>query len=448
MGYEIDPLILSKLDSGIKEDVSLELLNQDYLKSEPNPYDSIICNPPYLRFQKFKDRHTILPKLQKELGIKISGLTNIASVFLMKSLAQLKQGGRLAYIMPYEFLNAGYGTPLKRILLEQNLLHSIIFFENEKEIFPDAITTVCVLLCQKQYASNSILVTSIKSRTELEAISFFEELPSLSVEKSRLDFTKKWSPILEEIASNTASIPHGFYSFSFYGAFKRGIATGANEFFALSYPQIQKLQIPLHQTTRCITKSTQLRRCILDPSTLERLIEEGAEVFCLDAKAPFDCFTQQYLATGEAKDFHKRFLTRSRTPWYKIETRTVSPLFIGVFYRERIKVIRNYASCIHFTCYHSFYPNSIGTPLLDKIFLYLMSDFGQQFLKRNRRRYGDGLDKFEPQDLNQCAVPSPALFESLKTDSVCSTLEKIKKTPDIAIALANELIYFWLNPLL
>ena len=54
--------------------------------------------------------------------------------------------GRLAYIMPLEFLNTGYGAIVKKRLIESGHLVSIINLKCEKDIFPDAITSVGIIL--------------------------------------------------------------------------------------------------------------------------------------------------------------------------------------------------------------------------------------------------------------------------------------------------------------
>ncbi|MFM7788281.1 MAG: hypothetical protein ACKO90_09025, partial [Microcystis panniformis] len=51
---------------------------------------------------------------------------------------------------------------------------------------------------------------------------------------------------------------------------------------------------------------------------------------------------------------------------------------------------------INFTCFHSFYPNQFGQQFINKLFVYLLSDIGQEIIKINKRSYGDELDKFEP----------------------------------------------------
>lgn len=69
--------------------------------------------------------------------------------------------------MPFEFFNTGYGKEIKKSLLENNLLKQIVIFSNEKEIFPDATTTVCVILCKKDGKEELIKITRIKTNDEI-----------------------------------------------------------------------------------------------------------------------------------------------------------------------------------------------------------------------------------------------------------------------------------------
>ena len=124
-GYEIDEKIISYIN-GLNSKQDLTLYNADYLEAEPRKFDAIICNPPYMRFQKFLNRHDVLPIIEKQIGKKLIGYSNIASVFLVKALNELKENGSLSFIMPFEFFNTGYGKEIKRSLLDKHLLKQII----------------------------------------------------------------------------------------------------------------------------------------------------------------------------------------------------------------------------------------------------------------------------------------------------------------------------------
>ena len=54
--------------------------------------------------------------------MKLSGFTNIYTLFILKSIWQLRKGGRTAYIVPSEFLNSDYGKDVKKYIKKVVLL--------------------------------------------------------------------------------------------------------------------------------------------------------------------------------------------------------------------------------------------------------------------------------------------------------------------------------------
>lgn len=129
---------------------------------------------------------------------------------------------------------------------------------------------------------------------------------------------------------------------------------------------------------------------------IEQLVQADKPVFCLDILQADTPELNAYISFGEQCGYHQRYLTRMRHPWYKLERRQPSPLWVGVFHRQRFKVVRNLSNALNLTCFHGFYPNPLGASVIDKIFVYLISDVGQKLVKLNQRQYGNGLDKFEP----------------------------------------------------
>jgi len=239
-GYEIDNSIIDYFNHNGRKP-NLQIINSDYLEAEVGLFDGIICNPPYMRFQKFLKRHDVLPKIEEKIGKKLVGYSNISSVFLVKSLKELNNNGHSAYIMPFEFFNTGYGKEIKKSLLENHLLKQIIIFSNEKEIFPDATTTVCVLLCKNDGKKDSIKITIIKTNEEIDKISDISNFYQQEITPSDLSYDKKWTPIILSLFSEQER-PDGFCKLSLYGSFTRGIATGANEFFYLLFNQYGDLE--------------------------------------------------------------------------------------------------------------------------------------------------------------------------------------------------------------
>lgn len=443
-GYELDKFILSYLDFH-QSKKNLKLINNDYLEANLNSYDAIICNPPYMKFQKFLARHDVLPKIEKQICRNLVGYSNISSVFLVKSLNELSSNGRLAYIMPFEFFNTGYGKEIKKSLLHNGLLKQIVVFSNEKDIFPDASTTVCVLLCKNDRRTESIKIAQIDANEEIDRLSDFSNLDWFKIDPSDLPYTKKWTPIILSFFSKL-QLPPDLVTFSLYGAFKRGIATGANDFFALSKSTVEELNIDERNCCKCITKSPQITKAIFTEDDFDALTDADKPVYCLDVKDDDNLAIINYIKQGEKLGYHQRYLTKNRSPWYKIESRKPAPILFGVFSRGRLKVIRNLTDTLNFTCFHSFYPNMFGQPLINKLFVYLLSDIGQEIIKTNKRSYGDNLDKFEPGDLNESLCPNQSQFAAIADGEALDVIAMARTNEQLAIKMSNDLINRILDP--
>jgi len=418
-GTELDAGLLEFFRTHAPPTPSLSLSCGDYLAEWGGNQKAIVCNPPYMRFQHFTNRSEVFASFEKHLHVKLSGYTNTASAFLLKSLAELTRGGRLAYIMPLEFLNTGYGEIVKTRLLNQGMLKALIKLEPEKEVFPDATTTVGIVLVCKDDVIEPVRFYNVRNMLDLADVLSTD--PARQVDPATLDPTEKWLKYFEDGQSSFCS--PDLASIGSYGGFSRGIATGANEFFAMSRRKATELGIPRSCFLRCITKSAQVKTPVFTCSDFEKLEHSESNVLLLNVNDEPTEAVGNYLQYGEKLGYHLRYLTRMRTPWYKLERRTPAPLLFGVFSREKFKVVRNLSSAVNLTCYHCFYPNLFGQHLCDALFLYFKSRAARQILGISMRRYGDGLEKFEPNDLNRALAPSPTWFSRLTPNVVMNAVE-------------------------
>lgn len=436
---EVDQRILDFYSQTNGSPMALHLAREDYLSVWNQRHEAIVCNPPYMRFQLFINRDAVFASFKQHLHCRLSGYTNIASAFLIKSLSELLPLGRLAYIMPLEFLNTGYGKTIKSRLLTNGLLKALIRVNPEKDVFPDATTSVGIVL-----VANDGVVSPVKFYTapNLSCLpSLLETAPTREVAIRDLKPEDKWLKHFDERHSNFQSC--GLVTIGTYGSFNRGIATGANEFFAMSRSEAERRHLPRSAFLHCITKSAQVTKSIFTEQELTALEAGDSPVLLLNVNGAVSSVVGDYLKYGEERGYHERYLTRVRTPWYKLEKRTPAPLLFGVFSRERFKVIRNLSMAVNLTCFHGFYPNLFGQGIVDALFLYFQSRAARRLLELNMRRYGDSLDKFEPNDLNQALAPSIDWFSRLSPDAVSRALEVCRQgneLPDYMDEMFDELI--------
>lgn len=418
-GMEVDAKILEHFRTHASRTPSLSLSCGDYLGQWGQSHKAIVCNPPYMRFQHFTNRSEVFAAFERHLQVKLSGYTNIASAFLIKSLSELPHGGRLAYIMPLEFLNTGYGAIIKDRLLHRGMLKALIKLEPEKEVFPDATTSVGIILISNDDLIAPVRFYSVRNIQDLPDV--LSTVPIREVDVASLKPSEKWLKYFENGRSSFVS--PDLVTIDSYGGFSRGIATGANEYFAMSRSKARELGIPRSCFLGCITKSVQVKASIFTDSDFGDLERTDANVLLLNINGKPTEAVQEYVRYGEMMGYHLRYLTKMRTPWYKLERRAPAPLLFGVFSRDKFKVVRNLSSAVHLTCFHCFYPNLFGEQLCDALFLYFRSRAARQILGISMRHYGDGLEKFEPNDLNHALAPSQSWFSKLPADVVNSAIE-------------------------
>ena len=423
---EIDPIIIRFWEVEKSRDASFVEI-EDYLLNWGKKQKNIVCNPPYMRFQNFLNRETVSGTFQSNLGLRLSGYTNTASAFLLKSLSEMDGTGRLAYIMPLEFLNAGYGSLVKKRLIYGGHLTAIISINCEKDVFPDATTSVGIILYDSMVSTNTVKFYSLYSIDSLSTV--LQNSPLSEVDVRELDPKEKWLQYFQEL--NVSVNTQHTVPLDYYGRFSRGIATGANEFFVLRPSEAKAKKLSPFELTPCITKSSQIKKAVFRPDDYSNLVEDDAPVFLFSVNGSQSEQAQDYIRFGESQGFHHRFLTKHRKPWFKTESRNPSPLLLGVFSRDGYKIILNRSEALNLTCYHGFKPNIYGFKYVEHLFLFFASKVGRSIMSLSMRKYGDSLDKFEPNDLNSASVPNTEYFNQLSLDQVKDAIREIEVTGNV-----------------
>ncbi len=414
--WEKDPRLAQDL-SDICERLAIQhsVTSNDFVNEHDwaEAYDGIIANPPYYKHHYVQGKDDVRAVISSNVGAPFSVQTNIYCWFLIKSLALLRPGGRLAFIIPTEFLNANYGRLVKKHLVESGFLKHIISVCYKSKTFNDAITTSCVLLAQKEVEPpRRIRFYRADSHNQLGGLSdFLADAEFIEYESSDLDIERKWRsyfPGNQTIDRRTSNL----VPFSTYGRFSRGIATGANVYFTMRPSAARKRCLPKVCLVPCLCKARQAPRKTFTQQDFEALLETDSPVFLFDGEARNSNAVDRYIRNGEESGYQHRYLTRTRKPWYSLEKRAPGNIWVSVFGREGVRFVWNESDCITLTCFHVFQPSSTGEKYMPLLFLYLNSTIGREFLELEKREYGDGLEKYEPNDINKTLAP---VFNSLKS---------------------------------
>ncbi len=419
--FEVDESVLT--DFRRPGRLRVDVRREDFVTAHvAERYDAIIANPPYIRHHALRYDENVMRGFDALCGRRLSRMTNLYALFLIKIWTLLAPRGRAAVILPAEWLNADFGQSLKAYLLQQNALDAIVHFDSAATVFSGVLTTAAIVLLRRgRRVTEPVRLVSIGGSDELGVV---DAGFGRCLEREALNPAGKWTPLfrgrptLEAPRSNRDGRGRrgsqqpwlwpegtGHVVLGDLARCSRGIATGANRYFTLRESDRLRYGIDREDLALCITKAQDLPGDCLGEGDLERLIAADRRVYLLSPREELTEAVQRYLAEGERLGMPLRYLPSHRPVWYRPERREPAPILVLVFARERFRFIHNRAGVLNLTAFHSLYPRDRTPGGVEAMVSYLNGPEAQEALRDHRRVYADGLFKLEPRDVE--AIPMP-----------------------------------------
>jgi adenine-specific DNA-methyltransferase len=405
--YDVDEMILSYIED--RYNIVSEINVCDFLQANiEKKYDAAIMNPPYLRHHDMIYSGNIHEKISALECHHISKTANAYVLFVMKACHLLKQGGRGAFIIPTEWSNANFGESFKDYLINKAGLKGIVYFSNCSDIFEDALTTACILLVEKDGKSQDrIPVTYVEGATQSSVFPSLSKMRSLyktnNIDSNILSSSSKWDYLIKNGEQKEVS---GFIRLGDIADSKRGIATGANDFFHVNSIEAKRIGISPRNIISCIGKASDVKGILFSSDDLSRLVKEGKKTSLISIRNQLNESEKIYVSHGEALGLHERYLLSKRRPWYSMEERPPAPIWGAVFGREELRFIHNEAGASNLTTFHGIYPKRQDDTFIRALTVALNSRIVQARARAHIRVYGGGLLKFEPKDLLEIQIPN------------------------------------------
>ncbi len=415
VGYEIDKMYWKAAINLWNHEQPLHLINDDFTrtpspKTEKERFNLIICNPPYVR------HHAMTSEEKKRLGylavttvgIRPSGYSGLYCYFLLLSHFWMSKGGIAGWLIPSEFMDVNYGKQIKEYLLSKVTLLHIHRFNPLEAQFNDALVSSAVVWFRNDTPPPNHNITFSYGGTLLK--------PSVSrfITANTLKDALKWSGFptnsYKPIQNQCLKTLGDFF------AIKRGIATGANDFFVLPQEKAEKLELPKQflkpvlPPPRClkvkIIDSDQVGNPIID----QRLVLLSCNLQESIVKKEYPTLWH-YLLHGKEQKINERYICKHRSPWYSQEKRPTAPFLFNIIgrpdysKRKGYRFILNKSQATATNNYLMLYPKppfqellNRETKLLDETWIALNS-IPLSDLLREGRVYGGGLYKIEPKEL-------------------------------------------------
>lgn len=222
------------------------------------------------------------------------------------------------------------------------------------------------------------------------------------VDASALIAAPKWEPFFR---GHSELARDGWVSLSELASTRRGIATGANEFFLISPSKARLKEIRPSMLLPCVGRAVDVQGRVFREGDYEELYRSDAKCLLINFTGAPDPKERAYIEEGVEQNLPDRYLLANRRPWYSMEQRAPAAIWAAVFGRGDLGFVFNQAGARSLTNFHCVYPSEADEKFARALTVVLNSREVRRGAKGHVRGYGGGLMKFEPNDLKSIQVP-------------------------------------------
>ncbi|MGH7454416.1 MAG: Eco57I restriction-modification methylase domain-containing protein, partial [bacterium] len=396
--------------------------NIDLPQSETDKANLIICNPPYVRHHHLAggEKERLRRLVAKASSVMLNGLAGLYCYFLLYTHNWLADGGLAGWLIPSEFMEVNYGKEVKQYLLTRVTLLRIHRFDTNQLQFDDALVSSAVVWFKKEAPPSEHFVNFTFGGTlEKPEISRFVSITELRNSSKWMKYPQKATN--ETFNTNSKKLSDFF-------EIKRGLATGANEFFILTPEQITQFNLPLQFLLPILPSPRYLGMDEIEADGNGNPVLEQ-KLFLLACNLPERQLQRSfpalwnYFEMGIKKKINERYICEHRTPWYAQENRLPCQFLCTYMGRQRdgntrpFRFILNHSNARAANVYLLLYPKPPLKKMIDERPELLrpiwqsLNKIPVETLIGEGRVYGGGLYKMEPRELAN--APADGVLRSL-----------------------------------
>lgn len=391
-------------------------------------FEAAAGNPPFIRYQRFKDavRARALA-FCSELGAQLSGLASSWAPFIIATAGLLKNGGRMAFVVPAEIGHAPYAAPVLEFLVANfSVVHIIAV---RKKLFPE-LSEDCWLL----FASEKGGSTREFRFSALDTFTSRDSPPREFIRVSLTDWREQWKRrlrpfVLGQRARDLYRLVSNRLDSRLFGHLASigiGYVSGANDFFHLRPSDAKRWRISSNLLQPTVRNGRVLPPSRLTGSVVERWIRNDDPVLLLKLAKTTSIPTsvKNYLSTAEAHVAKEAYKCRVRDPWYSVPDVQTPAFFLSYMSGQKPSLVRNDAKC---TCTNSVHGVRIKNAVeANRHLSGWNSEFVQLSCELEGHPLGGGMLKIEPREACQIVLPAPATFGLLDQKIVAEAIETMR----------------------
>jgi adenine-specific DNA-methyltransferase len=382
-------------------------------EAEPPLFDVVVGNPPFIRYQSFPEPcRSRAMALMGGLGLTPNRLTNIWVPFVAVSAAALREGGRLALVLPAELLQVSYASQLRSFLTDRFARIDVIAC-NEL-FFSGAEQEVVLLLADGALATPSARNRCRVALSESQSVQDVVSQPATVIlaqasPKTIRHDSEKWLKyfltareieFMRELRSSSAATP-----LSSHASVDVGVVTGKNAFFVLSGENARARRVFEH-TIPLVSRSVQLKGARIDVAEWNALADAGDRVYLLHLAPlngrPLGSALAAYVKSGVDDGIHQGYKCSVREPWYAVPSVWTPDAFMFRQIYDFPRVVVNRADATSTDTIHRVRCKETPELVVANTYSYLTAASAEI----EGRSYGGGVLELEPTEAERLLVPA------------------------------------------
>ncbi|MEM8556716.1 MAG: N-6 DNA methylase [Bacteroidota bacterium] len=340
LGVELDEGASLKLGK-VADGLVLDTIRGDFLQTDSGSVDGVIGNPPYVRLRHLEadSRAHALHVAQQALGHKMATSGSLWMPFVLHAMENLKPGGRLALVLPYEFTYVKYALPLWRKLARS--FRFLAVDRSRERLFSDVMQEV-VILYADGYGGTTDTVHFRAFETVADLIAsqpvIERDLPIRAIlDGDRVFVRALLSDTLLRLLDHL--LPVRTQRMESLATIRIGYVSGDKGFFHPDPGTVRDYALRPVSLVEAITSTKSLASAgvyssTVPPGKVSRLFLPQAGLTPSEAA---------YVEYGESLGVQRRYKCRIRSPWYLVPGVRTPDLILSVF-SERPLVLLNDAA--------------------------------------------------------------------------------------------------------
>lgn len=370
------------------------------------PFDAVIGNPPFVRYQNHAgEARRLSARAALRQGVRLSGLASSWAALLVHAGAFLQPEGRLAMVLPAELLSVGYAESVRQWLRRRFASVKLVVFDRLQ--FDDALENVVLLLAQGSGGCDAFSLYYVEDASDLSEIRPFDEWAVA------LSDAGKWTELFLTIRQRQTFrriTDDRFVPLSDYGPPELGTVTGANRYFAITdetraayglRPDVDVVRVspPGTRHLQSITFATR---------DWDKLREAGDRVWLLYPSGDETGGLRRYLQLGTDQGVPMAYKCQIRPHWWRPPVVPAPDLFFTYMSHRFPRLITNRARVTLLNSMHGIRLRpgvpSVAREALPLVALNSVTMLGAEV---NGRSYGGGILKMEPREAGTLPLPKP-----------------------------------------